>query len=89
MENIEEVIPTFSMWKSFNETLTNTKYNESNVKKLANVINTEEFSNILLYNHNPTLTFEQNNEINDKYKAFTVWLLGRVFYLLSNEKLAR
>lgn len=77
------------MWKSFNETLTNTKYNESNVKKLANVINTEEFSNILLYNHNPALTFEQHNEINDKYKAFTLWLLDRLFYLLSNEKLTR
>lgn len=92
MSGIEEMIPAFSMWKMFNETipaLFKMENCESNVEKLVKIIKSEEFSNIFVCNYETTWTFEKYEAISNKYKSFTVWLLGRFFYLLSYEKLCR
>lgn len=92
MPAIEDQIPAFSMWKMFNDTipaLFNLEHCEDNVERLGNIIKSDEFSNIFVYSHNPNLTMQECESLSSKYKSFTVWLLGRFFYLLSSEKLAR
>lgn len=92
MTTIEDKIPAFPMWKMFNDTipaLFKLENCESNVERLGNIIKSDEFSNIFEYNHNANLTMEEYESISSKYKSFTVWLLGRFFYLLSVEKLVR
>lgn len=89
MDNVEEAL---SMWKTFKEailSLTNLKNIENNMKRLTNVIKSDEFLKMLIPNHNPNLTLEQSNAINEKYKSFTMWVLGRFFYLLGHCKLHR
>lgn len=91
--SIEECIPAFSMWKMFNDTIIPTlskmEYSESSLQKLASIVKTKEFLKIVVYNHEPTLTFKEYQHILNKYKIFTLWLLGRFFYFLSCEKLTR
>lgn len=80
------------MWKMFNDTipaLFKLENCEGNVERLGNIIKSDEFSNIFVYNHDPLLTLQEYESISTKYKSFTVWLLGRFFYLLSSEKLVR
>lgn len=92
MATIEETDPAFSMWKMFNDTipaLFKLENCEGNVERLGNIIKSDEFLNIFVYNHNPLHTMEENESISSKYKSFTVWLLGRFFCFLSSEKLAR
>lgn len=92
MSAIEDQIPAFSMWKMFNDTipaLFELDNCEDNVERLGNIIKSDEFSNIFVYNHNPNLSMAESEFLLSKYKSFTVWLLGRFFYLLSSEKLAR
>lgn len=93
MSSLEERIPAFSMWKMFNDTVPALcrmeEHPEPNVKRLANIINSEEFSNIFVYNNTHSLGLEEYTTISRMYKAFTEWLLGRFFYLLSYEKLSR
>lgn len=92
MTAIEEAVPAFSMWKMFNDTLPalfKQENCEGSVEKLGNIIKSDAFSNIFVYNYNASVTMEEYESISTKYKSFTVWLLGRFFYLLSSEKLAR
>lgn len=92
MTTVEETIPAFSMWKMFNDTipaLFKLENCEGNVERLGNIIKSDEFSNIFVYNHNPSLSMEEYESVSGKYKSFTMWLLGRFFYLLSCEKLVR
>lgn len=87
MDNIEELIPAFSTWQTINETFTNLKYTDNNVKRFVNLTKSDEFLKTLICSHNSNLTYEQSEEINVKYKSFTVWVLGRFFYLLGRSKL--
>lgn len=93
MPSLEERIPAFAMWKMFNDTVPALskmeEHPEGNVKKLANIINSEEFSGIFVYNNTQSLEPEEYIAISHMYKSFTEWLLGRFFYLLSYEKLSR
>lgn len=92
MPTIEDKIPAFSMWKMFNDTipaLFSLEHCEDNVERLGNIIKSDQFSNIFVYSHNPSLTIDECESISGKYKSFTVWLLGRFFYLLSFENLIR
>nr|CAI5838058.1 unnamed protein product [Callosobruchus analis] len=79
-----------SYWKMFNEMVPEIRKAEcceSGVKKLANIIQSKEFSNIIfICTKDPSHTFEKYQEICNKYKAFTTWLLGQLFYFLGSEK---
>ncbi|VEN57908.1 unnamed protein product [Callosobruchus maculatus] len=60
---------------------------ESGVKKLANIIQSKEFTNIIfICTKDPSHSFEKYQEICNKYKAFTTWLLGQLFFFLGSEK---
>ncbi|XP_057666885.1 serine/threonine-protein kinase ATR-like [Diorhabda carinulata] len=93
MSSLEEKIPAFSMWKMFNDTvpvIIKAECWEASIRKLASIIQSKEYSNILfIYNKEYNVTNEQYQEIQEKYKAFTVWLLGQFFYLLGNEKFSK
>lgn len=92
MATIEEQIPAFSMWKMFNDTipaLFNLDNVEGQIERLGKIIKSDEFSNIFVYSYNPNITSIECEFISNKYKSFTVWLLGRFFYLLSSEKFVR
>lgn len=82
--SMEEEIPAL-----FHETIPALIKEESpeNVKRLANIIQSKEFSNIFVCIKEPTQTFEQYEATLHKYKSFTVWLLGQFFYLLNSDKL--
>ncbi|CAH1959456.1 unnamed protein product [Acanthoscelides obtectus] len=79
-----------SYWKMFNEMvpeIRKAECSESGVKKLANIIQSREFSNIIfICTKDPCHTFEKYQDICNKYKAFTTWLLGQFFYFLGSEK---
>lgn len=88
--NVEEHIPAFSMWKMLNETvpvLRKGDCSEASIKKLAAIMQSKEGSNIFISHKDPSLSFQQYQEISNCYKAFTTWTLGQLFYLLSLEKL--
>lgn len=90
MESISQLIPSFSMWQTFNEmilTLTNSKHTESNVIKLRKVIQTEQILKQLVYNDNINLPNEQAGIIKEIYKSFSLWVLGRLYYLLGRSNL--
>lgn len=92
MSTIEMNIPAFGMWKMFNDTvpvLIGGDCSESSVKRLAGIIQSKEFSNIFIYGQDPQVSFEQYEEIGEKYKAFTTWLLGQFFYLLGYDRFSK
>lgn len=92
MSTIETNIPAFGMWKMFNDTvpvLIRGDCSESSVKRLAGIIQSKEFSNIFIYSQDPQVSFEQCQEIGEKYKAFTTWLLGHFFYLLGYDRFSK
>lgn len=87
--NVEEHIPAFSMWKMLNETvpvLIKGDCSEASVKKLAAIIQSKEGSNIFINHKDPLQSFQQFQEIGYYYKAFTTWILGQFYYLLSLDK---
>lgn len=87
---VEEHIPAFSMWKMLNETVPVLRKNdcsEASIKKLTSIIQSKEGSNIFISHKDPSVSFEQFQEINNCYKVFTTWILGQFLYLLSLEKL--
>ncbi|XP_018326735.1 uncharacterized protein LOC108738022 [Agrilus planipennis] len=87
--DMEAIIPAFSMWKALNETipaLLNLEYCESNYKKLESIVMSKEFLNLFVFNHDSNLTIHENKSIITKYKAFTMWLLGRFVHILSCDK---
>lgn len=90
--NVEEHIPAFSMWKMLNETvpvLRKGDCSEASIKKLAAIIQSKEGTNIFISHKDPMLSFQQFQEIGNRYKAFTTWILGQFFFLLSLEKLEK
>lgn len=90
MEYVNQLIPSFSIWQTFNEMilpLTNSKKTESHVVKLWNVIQNEEFLKQLVYNDNTNQGTEQTVIIKDIYKSFSLWILGRLYYLLGRSDL--
>ncbi|KAG5868652.1 hypothetical protein JTB14_031712 [Gonioctena quinquepunctata] len=92
MTTIEGNIPAFSSWKMFNDTvpvLIKGECSETNLKKLATIIQSKECSNIFICAKDPTYTFEHYKKISEMYKAFTTWLLGQFFYLLGYEKFSK
>ncbi|KAJ8979822.1 hypothetical protein NQ317_002087, partial [Molorchus minor] len=92
MSTMEENIPAFPMWKMFNDTvivLIKGDYSEIGIKKLANIIQSKEYSNLFNCCKDPEVGFEQYQEIGEKYKAFTTWLLGQFFFLLGNERISK
>lgn len=89
----EQKIPALPMWKIFSHTVPNL-YNinfkpEDNVQALTRIINSEELSNILVFSPLGHITIDEYNMITAKYKSFTIWLIGRFFYFLSCDHLAR
>lgn len=93
MDSIEESIPAFSMWKMFNKTiipaLLNMEYTDASLQKLRKIIKTQEFLSIFVYRHDPALPIKENEDISYYYETFMRWLLGRLFYLLTDEKLTK
>ncbi|KAJ8944482.1 hypothetical protein NQ314_009466 [Rhamnusium bicolor] len=92
MSTIEENIPAFSMWKMFNDTvpvLMKGDCSETSVRRLASIIQSKEFSNIFIFSKDPLLTFQEYHKIEQKYKAFTTWLLGQFFYLLGHDRFSK
>ncbi|CAH1116639.1 unnamed protein product [Phaedon cochleariae] len=92
MAGVEEEIPAFSMWKMFNDTiavLIRGDCSESSVKRLAAIIQSKECSNIFICIKDANVTFQQYQQISEKYKAFTTWLLGQFFYLLGCERFSK
>ncbi|KAK4874516.1 hypothetical protein RN001_013876 [Aquatica leii] len=93
MENVEENIPAFPMWKMFNKTvipaLLNMEYSDIDLQTLTNIIKTTEFSNIFVYARDLNTPLEDYERKSKNYKAFTVWLLGRFLYLLSCDNLLK
>lgn len=91
MDNIEERIPAFTTWKMFNDTipaLINSDCCENSLVKLINIVNHKEFSNLVfVYNRDSGISFDEYEEMSKMYKAFTMWLLGRLYYFLSSSKL--
>lgn len=90
--NLESKIPAFSMWKMFNDTipaLFEIEFSEACVERLTNIVKSEEFSNIFVFNDNSELSLMEYESIARKYDAFTVWLVGKFFYLLQCDKLSR
>lgn len=90
----ETLIPALSMWKMFSDTvpeLYNKMENnpEDTVQRLTNIINSDELSNIFVFPRPEEITNEEYELITDKYKSFTVWLLGRFFHFLNFEELQR
>lgn len=81
-------LPVFSMWETLSETisaLTNTKASERSIEHLSKIIKSRNFSNIFVYNGDPSQSFEEYQRISVCYKSFTTWVLGRMFYMLSCE----
>ncbi|XP_072378347.1 serine/threonine-protein kinase ATR [Diabrotica undecimpunctata] len=93
MTTLEETIPAFSMWKMFNETIPaiiKAECWEPSIRRLASIIQSKEYSNILfICAKEVNVTFEQYQEIQKKYKGFTIWLLGQFFYLLGYDKFCK
>ncbi|XP_023017943.2 serine/threonine-protein kinase atr isoform X2 [Leptinotarsa decemlineata] len=92
MPGIDEIIPAFSSWKMINDTipvLMKGECSEASVKRLATIIQSKECSNIFICAKDPMFTFEQYQEISEKYKTFTTWLLGQFFYLLGCERFSK
>lgn len=85
MSGLENKVPAYSMWKIFYDTiqLLEREQSESKIKHLADIVNSENLTNIFVYSSDVSLSYEQYEEMSRRYKAFTVWLLGRFFYLLS------
>ncbi|GJQ85421.1 hypothetical protein Trydic_g23851 [Trypoxylus dichotomus] len=83
MASIETEIPAFSMWKIFYDTmkLLELDHSETKIEHLANIITTQKLTHIFVYNPDGIVSYEQSNLISQKYKAFTIWLLGKFFYL--------
>ncbi|CAH0564187.1 unnamed protein product [Brassicogethes aeneus] len=62
---------------------------EGSLKRLANIIQSKEHSNIFIYDKDPNLSYENYEDIINKYKAFTTWLLGQLLYVISCEKVSK
>lgn len=91
MASVETDIPAYPMWKIFYDTikLLELDYSESKIEHLANIVNTQKLTSIFVYNSDGTVSYERYNEMCQKYKAFTVWLLGKFFYLSTFNNLSR
>lgn len=86
--------PAFSMWKTFHSTVTmlfrNLENAHNNLQSFANtILGSAHFSDIFTPSYDHSLSFEANQLLEKKYKVFTTWFLGRLFYILSYEKYAR
>ncbi|CAH0564186.1 unnamed protein product [Brassicogethes aeneus] len=90
-QTLEEIIPAFSTWKMINETVPDLlkDCSEGSLKRLANIIQSKEHSNIFIYDKDPNLSYENYEDIINKYKAFTTWLLGQLLYVISCEKVSK
>ncbi|KAF5293803.1 hypothetical protein FQA39_LY03288 [Lamprigera yunnana] len=93
MNSIEEDIPAFPMWEMLNKTiipaLLNMEYSDVSLEKLTNIIKTSEFPSIFVYTQNVPMPAEEYEKKKRIYKAFTVWLLGQFFHLLSCDNLSK
>lgn len=83
MTSVEEEIPAFSMWKIFYDTmkLLEMDQSEGRIEDLANIINTQKLTSIFVYSADGSIPYDKYNSMCQKYKAFTIWLLGKFFYL--------
>lgn len=87
-DNSSENIPCAFMWQVFHNTIMSMFKNidsaENNLRILVNTILTsKEFEETLV----PKQYGGERPTVDRQYEEFTVWLLGRLFYLLSCEKL--
>lgn len=95
MENTNEsLIPSrnIASWKMIYDGVLRVitgDYNEDNLLKLTNIVKNKEFSNLIVFNQNPALTFDAYERISKIYQTFTTWLLGQFYYMLSDEKFTR
>lgn len=86
-----EDIPAFPMWKMFYDTikLLELEYTESKIEHLAKIVKSQNLSHVFIYNTDETVPYERYKLMYQKYKAFTIWLLGKFFYLSSLNNLSR
>lgn len=92
--NYEMPIPALTMWKMFSDTVpilyNTTEQNPENiVQHLTKLISSDQLLNIFIFSRPAEITNEDYEVISDKYKSFTVWLLGRFFHFLSVGELQR
>lgn len=93
--NNEMPIPALTMWKMLSDTVpilyNTTEQNPENTVQhhLTKLISSDQLSNIFIFSRPEEITNAEYELISDKYKSFTVWLLGRFFHFLSVEELQK
>ncbi|KAB0793869.1 hypothetical protein PPYR_13489 [Photinus pyralis] len=89
MENID----AFPMWEVFNKqiipALLDMAFSDATLQRLTSVIKTTEFLKIIAYTRDPSTSWEEYQKKTLQYKAFTIWLLERCFYLLTCDNFAK
>ncbi|KAK5640945.1 hypothetical protein RI129_009492 [Pyrocoelia pectoralis] len=89
MENIE----AFPMWEVFNTQiipgLLDMAFSDDSLQKLTSIIKTTEFLQIVSYTRDPSVSWDEYQKKILQYKAFTIWLLERFFYLLTCDHFAK
>ncbi|KAK9881237.1 hypothetical protein WA026_015355 [Henosepilachna vigintioctopunctata] len=89
MDSLETKIPAFPSWKALNITLTmpDVFKKEDSVTRLVSIIKSDAFENSFVYEKDSSLSYCLYQEIADMYNSFTIWILGRFFHAMGNEKL--
>lgn len=91
MESIEKIVP-ISSWQTIHNVVSPLITSEDKVEnllKLTNIVKLKEFSNVIVFNHDPGLSFQAYEEVSKIYQEFTTWLLGQFYYLLSVDRTTR
>ncbi|KAL3272429.1 hypothetical protein HHI36_013911 [Cryptolaemus montrouzieri] len=89
MASIETTIPAFLSWKVLNDTMImpDVFKKEESVTKLVSIIKSSVFENSFVHEKDPSVSYNEYQEIAKMYKSFTTWILGRFFYAMGSEKL--
>lgn len=81
---LEEAFPTWKMLDELVDSLLKPGAIDRNaIQTLANMVMSKEFSRTFIYNKEAGINFQAYEDIVDKYRSFTTWLLGQFFYFLS------
>ncbi|XP_071056684.1 serine/threonine-protein kinase ATR [Onthophagus taurus] len=89
MAPIKDKIPAYSTWEIFYHTIQLLEQEpcETMISKLTEIVNSENLTNIFVYTSTSDESYKHQEEMSQQYKSFTIWLMGKFFYLLSCESL--
>ncbi|KAL1512933.1 hypothetical protein ABEB36_002432 [Hypothenemus hampei] len=80
---LEEAFPTWKMLDELVDSLLKPGAMDKNtIQTLANMVMSKEFSRTFIYTKEHGIDFQTYEDIVDKYRSFTTWLVGQFFYLL-------